>query len=119
MTMTNEEYLGNGGNKCPFCGGGSIDGGTFQSDNTEAWRYCSCDDCGSEWEDLYKMTGYNTLNNNVPDNSEQLLNEVIEDAVDTCVNDTGYLRSLLRYFYSSMSYDEIRKLHNDAFDNDE
>lgn len=45
-----------------------------------------------------------------------LLNEVIDDAVDTCVNDTGYLRSLLRDFYSNMSYDEIRKLHNDAFD---
>jgi DUF1680 family protein len=50
---------------------------------------------------------------------ERLLDEVIDDAVDTCMNDSGYLRSLLREHFSNMTHDEIRKLHNDAFDYDE
>ena len=114
--MSNEEYLSNDGNKCPFCGSESIDGGTIQTDSDIAWRYCSCDDCNSEWEDQYRMVGYNTLNDKVKSHHEQLLNEVIEDAVDTCVNDTGYLRSMLREHFGNMSHDEIKKLHDDAFD---
>ena len=50
---------------------------------------------------------------------EQMVDEVVEDAFDTCLNDSAYMKSLLREYFNTMSLDEIKKLHNDAFGSEE
>jgi hypothetical protein len=60
MKLTSEQiknYLENGGNKCPYCGSENISGGHFETDSNEAWQPVSCDDCGREWSDLYRLVG--------------------------------------------------------------
>jgi formate dehydrogenase maturation protein FdhE len=118
MAISNEEYVSKSGNVCPLCGSRNIESESIEADGTVAWAFTKCHDCESEWNDLYKLTAYDILTDNHTEKPiETILDEVVDDAVDTCMNDSGYLRSLLRDHFSNMSHDEIRKLHHDAFDN--
>ena len=47
---------------------------------------------------------------------EQLREELIDDMVDTCTNDYGYLRSVVQDYVSSMDEGEIRRRHQCAFE---
>ena len=48
-------------------------------------------------------------------NIDVLRDELVNDCLDTCLSDTGYLKSIIQYYYSNNTDDEIIKLHNDAF----
>lgn len=46
----------------------------------------------------------------------QITEDLIDDALDTCRNDFGYMKSILRSYFEGMTEDERRKAHQDAFD---
>jgi uncharacterized membrane protein YheB (UPF0754 family) len=48
-------------------------------------------------------------------NIEQLRDEVINDALDTCIEDHGYLKSILQSYFANESDERIIQLHNEAF----
>lgn len=56
--LTNEEYLKDS-DQCPFCRSRNICGtSSLGAEAGEAWQNISCNDCGKQWQDIYKMTGY-------------------------------------------------------------
>lgn len=46
---------------------------------------------------------------------ETITDELVDDAVDTCMQDSGYLRSILQCYFEAMSDEERRKAHSEAF----
>ena len=50
---------------------------------------------------------------------DTIKNDLVSDAFDTCINDTGYLISLLQTYFGTFSNEELRKMHDDAFDTGE
>jgi len=48
-------------------------------------------------------------------NIDVLRDGLVNDCLDTCLNDEGYLKSIIQSYYSNNTDDEIIKLHNDAF----
>lgn len=48
-------------------------------------------------------------------NIENMKDELVDDCLDTCLSDTGYLKSIIQSYYNSYSDDNIVQLHNDAF----
>jgi hypothetical protein len=51
-----QAYLDNGGNKCPKCKcEGGMNCGVIETDGTQAWRNITCEDCGEEFTDIYKL----------------------------------------------------------------
>lgn len=58
MTMTKEEYVAKGGNQCPHCGSGELEGDAIQSDSAVAWQEVTCNGCGEIWQDTYQLTGW-------------------------------------------------------------
>ena len=63
MTKTPEEYAQNP-NHCPVCDSDDLDAGRMVVDEGWAWQPISCCECGSEWDDLYKLEGYASLMEN-------------------------------------------------------
>lgn len=51
-----EQYVKDGGNKCPFCRSTDLDGGKPQVDGPRAWCVIMCLNCGEEWHDIYTLT---------------------------------------------------------------
>jgi|694.fasta_scaffold71661_8 hypothetical protein len=47
---------------------------------------------------------------------EQKRDAVINDTFDTCLNDSGYLLSVIQDLYRDKSDEEIERAYNDAFD---
>lgn len=118
--MTNQEYVNNKGTNCPFCGSENITVDNAETDGNTASQTCYCSDCNSDWEDIYKLQGYNIINDNSDIAFDKLFEEVLDDTVDTCLNDVDYMKSLLRDHFNNMSHNDIRKLHHEAFgDKDE
>ncbi|MBU0564890.1 MAG: hypothetical protein KJ890_15480 [Gammaproteobacteria bacterium] len=58
MPMTNEEYLADAGNHCPFCRSPNIQGGGIEVEAGRAWQNINCDNCGKGWQDEYELTGW-------------------------------------------------------------
>lgn len=56
MSLTNEEYVAEGGGECPDCGSGDIVGGFIDIEAGTATQRVNCNDCGQEWVDSYKLT---------------------------------------------------------------
>lgn len=51
-----KRYLEHAGNACPKCHKCSITGnGIIETDGSEAWRKCECEECGTEFMDIYKL----------------------------------------------------------------
>ena len=50
-----KKYIKSGGVRCPYCGSDNISGGHMEVDCTGAWQDVHCDDCGKDWQDIYKM----------------------------------------------------------------
>lgn len=59
--MTDEEYCGTGGNRCPFCGSDNFDGEEIEYDSGIAWQDVECNECGKRWQDQYSLTGYKEI----------------------------------------------------------
>lgn len=59
--MTSNEYVKAGGTKCPVCQSDSITGYGVEIDENGATQHVSCDDCGAEWTDVYKLIAYSDL----------------------------------------------------------
>jgi hypothetical protein len=61
--LTPKEYTFNGGLRCPTCGGDNLQTtGFFKSrDNMKVENHVWCEDCGSHWDDIYRLDGYENL----------------------------------------------------------
>jgi len=58
--MTRErkkEYIRAGGSFCINCGSGTISAGRVESEGREAWQSVVCYNCGSEWNDIFRLIG--------------------------------------------------------------
>ena len=60
--MSNEEYLQNGGEKCPRCGSKDVfeTGDTAARGTTTKTSGVECSNCRFEWDDIYELTGRET-----------------------------------------------------------
>ena len=55
--MSNEEYISNVGNKCPYCRSANIRGTDFETDDgISAWRVIECEECEKSWRDVFNLT---------------------------------------------------------------
>lgn len=52
-----QEYLKVDGCHCPKCKSYNIEGEFAEIDSGEAWQHIVCNDCGAEWNDIYKLVG--------------------------------------------------------------
>jgi hypothetical protein len=59
-----KKYLESCGNICPYCGGDDLNTGNIQTDSGSAWQDVDCENCGSEWRDLYTLTEVEEIHNN-------------------------------------------------------
>jgi len=50
-----KKYIRAGGTKCPFCGSDEIEGSSVEVDSSSAWQEVGCNNCDSEWNDIYKL----------------------------------------------------------------
>ena len=60
--QTNQQYIDNGGTKCPYCNSHDIEGREVNIDAGSAWQDVICHQCGQEWQDTYTLTGYASAN---------------------------------------------------------
>ena len=56
--MSDEEYVNEGGCKCPYCHSEEVEGGGFNADFGGAWRQCTGEACGKEWTETFNLVGY-------------------------------------------------------------
>ncbi len=54
--MDVEEYKAAGGEQCPVCKSTNITGRTPEFDTLSVWRVVDCDDCSSEWREVFTLT---------------------------------------------------------------
>lgn len=66
--MTNSEYARQAKleTKCPVrsCGSTMVEGNSFNADGNKIYLEMSCTDCGSLWEEIYQLIGYDYLVDN-------------------------------------------------------
>lgn len=55
---TDREHVANDGDRCPNCGCTEITGQFVETGGGAAQQEMSCENCGAEGEDQYKLTGY-------------------------------------------------------------
>lgn len=90
-TITNKVY---DGSTCPYCGSSEINGegieqGVVGGDSPDAVETIECDDCGAEWQDLYKLLGFITLREPTkagPNAIETIEYSVCEDCILVLAN---------------------------------
>ena len=51
-----KKYIENGGNCCPHCGSGDLEGGAVEIDSRIAWQKVWCLECDHSWIDNYTLT---------------------------------------------------------------
>jgi hypothetical protein len=56
-----KEYVKAGGSFCINCGSGNISAGKIQSESREAWQVVQCYDCGSTWNDIFRLIGVDDI----------------------------------------------------------
>jgi len=72
MPVGNREYLSSGGSKCPWCGSDEIRAeGLVEVDGAREYQRVACNSCGKEWDDIWKLTGYESLWNGEEENEDQ------------------------------------------------
>lgn len=54
-------YIRAGGSFCINCGSGNISAGRIESEGREAWQPVQCYDCGSEWNDIFRLIGVDDI----------------------------------------------------------
>lgn len=55
---TDEEHVTERGAACPNCGCTEITGQFVETGGGAAQQEMGCENCGAEWIDVYKLTGY-------------------------------------------------------------
>lgn len=58
MAMSQKQYIDHHGVKCPYCGGGDVEGQEVTIDAGGSSQEVSCLDCGAVWHDQYRLVGY-------------------------------------------------------------
>ena len=48
-------YVKNGGGYCPFCESDNISFHEITPDDGICTQFVSCDDCGKDWDDIFKL----------------------------------------------------------------
>ena len=64
MEITKEmeqEYLENGGQKCPVCKSENISADKTEIDGSQGYANVDCRDCGATWTDIFKLVGIDNL----------------------------------------------------------
>ena len=62
------EYLNNGGAVCPYCGNNAVvASGETKAVGIEARQQIVCFKCNKEWVDVYKLTGIEEVEKEVPE----------------------------------------------------
>lgn len=56
--LTSKQYVRRKGACCPVCTGKKI----FELEGGKKWATITCQDCKSNWTEVYKLTGYDNLN---------------------------------------------------------
>jgi len=56
-----ENYVQQGGVRCPYCGSGDIEGSRVEIDAGTAWQEVSCSHCESRWQDVYELVSITPL----------------------------------------------------------
>lgn len=56
--LTSDEYVEEHGRGCPNCRSGNVLGGAFEVEDERCWQNITCQSCGFEWNDLYRLAGY-------------------------------------------------------------
>ena len=56
-----KEYIKAGGSFCINCGSGNMSAGRVESEGREAWQPVQCYDCGSEWNDIFRLIGVDDI----------------------------------------------------------
>jgi transcription elongation factor Elf1 len=59
--MTNKEYCAQEEPRCPCCGSVQIEGGSVEVNKAGAWQAVTCLSCGKEWNDIYKLIAYESV----------------------------------------------------------
>lgn len=59
--LTSEEYVNEGGVRCPACQNHDIEGGSVEIEQGCAFQGCHCLTCGAEWTDVYELKRYDYL----------------------------------------------------------
>lgn len=49
------------GSECPHCRSENITGGPVEVEGNGAHQRCGCEDCGAEWDQIFKTTQYMNL----------------------------------------------------------
>lgn len=50
-----QRYADAKGDACPRCASAAISGGSFDAGGLDAWRGVSCNDCGAQWIDTFRL----------------------------------------------------------------
>jgi len=50
-----QRYITGGGNQCPWCEDGDIEGRSIEIDNQFATQFMICKACDKAWTDIYKL----------------------------------------------------------------
>jgi hypothetical protein len=50
-----KKYLASATASCPVCNSKNIEGGSFDSENTQVWQHISCKNCQARWTDIYEL----------------------------------------------------------------
>jgi len=57
--LSEKEYLRELGQLCPMCKSEDIQTtGVIETDSDCGWQRVECSNCSAEWDDVYKLVGY-------------------------------------------------------------
>ena len=65
MVATQEKYLTDGGQHCPYCNSCDFRGGGFEVSAGKASQEVTCTECGGAWLDEYQLAGFTPVE--IPD----------------------------------------------------
>jgi len=57
--VSDKQHASRQGTACPACGSNDITANEW--DGEDACQQVECNECGSTWNDVYKMTGFDNL----------------------------------------------------------
>lgn len=64
MPKTDRQYIKTSGQQCPSCEAHEVTTvDHVETDGGSAWQEVKCDSCEATWQDIYKLTGYDNLEN--------------------------------------------------------
>lgn len=70
-TKTPEQYAATKGTRCPCCNSEELSGSSIDVVEGEAFQEMSCVNCEAMWKDVYRLVGYDELEEGTGDDSEE------------------------------------------------